>query len=683
MKKILSSVLAAATLASVMVFPATAEGEAPKSVTQEIDVLYMSTQPTFDGDITAEEWGEKSFTVTGATAAKPGDTAPSAANTFAWYEHVYDEIGKTITSEDEVNKKRVLEQLTYDIWLRWDTKYLYIAAKVNDPDGYYLPAGRERIWDGDCVQFRVDPMGPNGYLSYKDPSYDYKTEGFDTTKTEYSSHTPWAYRTKICNIGLGAVNGDTTNSRNVQAYDMADNGTGDMTKQQLLNDPNKLGPNVNPLGDENDYASLFNMKITDNGDGTCVNTYECAVPWVFLDQWGLGQVAVGYVWGMSIVVLDGYDDGDSNTAPFGSWLTWGSGICGDQMDKAYLRPTIGGSNGIILSDEDALTGETVEGLPQVVLPTPYDEVTYNIIDATGMSAYYLGSSASAVDGDFEISWDIAYLGEDPINPDRTWVGALLGDGYGMAAGWEADTKKFFVGENHWSNGVNTDENVPYAQSEIEFDWPVGEWHRLGIKVVDDTVTVTFDGEVVLEDTDKRNTCISLTTTYEMVIYNIGNYVYDNYKIVTGDEVIADFTCDSDDVEFNKSDFKLNALPMAHEFVEGKCQKACELTEDPNDTSEYGCLMHPDVDADGNPVMKCDFCGTVEAASVVYGDVTGEGSVNLSDVSKLLQFIAKWEGVDVDTVAADVNCDNSINLSDVSKMLQFIAKWEGIVLGPQA
>ncbi len=677
MKKILSSILAAATLASVMVFPATAE--APKSVTQEVDVLYMSTQPTFDGDITAEEWGEKSFTVSGATAAKPGDTEPSAANTFAWYEHTYDEIEKVITKENEASKAKVLG-LTYDVWLRWDTKYLYIAAKVNDPDGYYLPAGRERVWDGDCVQFRVDPQGPNSYLSYKDPSYDYKTEGFDCEKATHADYSPWAYRTKICNIGLGAVNGDTTTSRNVQAYDMADNGTGKMTKQQLLNDPKKLGPNVNPLKDENDYASLFNMKITDNGDGTSTNTYECAVPWAFLDQWGYGQVAVGYVWGMSLVVLNGYNTGDALSSAYNSWLTWGSGICGDQQDKVYMRPTAGGSNAIILSDKDAITGETVADLPQVVIPSPDDEVVHNIIDATGMSAYYLSSSASAVDGDFEISWDIAYLGTDPINPDRTWVGALLGEGYGMAAGWDADTKKFFVAETNWNEGIN--KSIPYSQSDVEFDWPIGEWHRLGVKVLDDTVTVTFDGEVVLVDTDKRNISFTTSTVYEMIIYNIGDYVYDNYKIVTGGETIADYTCDSDDEDFNRSDFRLNAVPMSHEFVEGKCKKACELSEDPNDTSMYECLMHADVDADGNPIMKCDFCGTVEAASVVYGDVTGEGDVNLSDVSRLLQFIAKWEGVEVNTVAADVTGEGDVNLSDVSRLLQFIAKWD-VVLGPKA
>ena len=675
MKKILSSILTAATLASAMIVPATAE--AAKSVTQEVDVLYMSTQPTFDGVINADEWGEKSFTVNGAEAAVPGDTAPSAKNTFAHYEYEYDTLLKEFTKIDEQNKALV-ESLTYDVWLRWDTKYLYIAAKVNDPDGYYLPAGRERIWDGDCFQFRIDPQGPNGYQKYKNPEYDYKTEGFNVDGAESVGFVPWAYKTKICNIGLGAVNGDTSNTRNVQAYDMADQGTGKMEKPQLLNDANKLGPNNNPLKDENDYASLFNMSITDNGDGTSTNCYEYAVPWAYVDQWGFGQVAVGYAWGMSAVVLDGWKNNNPESMMYGtayqSYLTWGSGICGAQQDEAVLRPTIGGSNAIILSDVDALTGEKVEGLPQMEEKTDDAEVVRQVIDATGMSAYYLPSGDNyAVEGDFELSMDIAYLGTDPINPDRTYVGVWLGEGYGMAAGWDADTKKFFVAEQLFDKGINKD--IPYAESEEEFDWQVGDWHNMTINVVDTVVTISLDGKEVLVDDDKRNACVDTAGKYSIITYNIGDYVYDNYKITTGGEVVCNYTCDTDDEAFTTSDFQLMAIPMSHMFVEGKCKNA-----DPE--SLYNCLMRKNVTADGKACLKCDFCGTEEVVSVIYGDVNGDELVTLSDVSKVLQYIAKWEVKDFDEAAADVTGDGLVTLSDASRMLQYIAKWD-VTLGPKA
>ena len=67
-------------------------------------------------------------------------------------------------------------------------------------------------------------------------------------------------------------------------------------------------------------------------------------------------------------------------------------------------------------------------------------------------------------------------------------------------------------------------------------------------------------------------------------------------------------------------------------------------------------------------------------AVTYGDVNGDGNVNLSDISMMLQAIAKWDITGYNATAGDVNGDGAVNLSDVSKTLQAIAKWEGVVLG---
>lgn len=72
---------------------------------------------------------------------------------------------------------------------------------------------------------------------------------------------------------------------------------------------------------------------------------------------------------------------------------------------------------------------------------------------------------------------------------------------------------------------------------------------------------------------------------------------------------------------------------------------------------------------------------LEETVTTYGDASGDGSVNLSDVTILLQAIAKWD-VTLNNDAADVNCDGSVNLSDVTLLLQYIAKWD-VVLGKQA
>ena len=592
MKKILSSILAAATIASVAVFPASAEGRSNVSV----DVPYMTAKPTFDGIINAEEWGEKTFTVTGSSAAKPGDTAPAANNTFAWYSFEYDTTDKVITSEDEEAKATVLAT-SYDVWLRWDLEYLYVAVQVNDPDGYHLEKYNENIWDGDCVQLRVDPMGPNSYQSYKNPDYDYTEEPFDVSAASVVGGTPWAYWTKICNVGLGMrekpvpVDEDHPDGIAIeyQAFDMANNGTGNLTEKMKINDYEKLGPDSSTGGLGVNLASEFYMTVVDDGNGGSVNSYELAMPWAFIDQWNLGQVAVGYAWGMSLVVLGASEE----SGKYHSWLTWGSGICGDQQEVDILKPTCGGSNAIILTDKDALDpSKTVADLPQASDDSVVTEKVPMVIDATGRAAFYLGSTEElvAVDGDYSASVDIAYLGPDSLKPDGTHIAFKLGDNYGMLAGWEASTKEFFIAGSKFLDGI--DKDIPYAKSDETFDWEIGEWHNLGVTVLDNKVTITMDGEVVLEDTDSRYVCTN--NPYQIILYNTGDYVLDNYKITTADgsRVICDYTLDTDDEAFEKSDFKLGIMPQSFKLVEGKCKNA------PESDSLYDCLMKPAVNAEG-------------------------------------------------------------------------------------
>lgn len=63
---------------------------------------------------------------------------------------------------------------------------------------------------------------------------------------------------------------------------------------------------------------------------------------------------------------------------------------------------------------------------------------------------------------------------------------------------------------------------------------------------------------------------------------------------------------------------------------------------------------------------------------IYGDITGDEKINLTDVSTILKYIAKWD-IEMNTEAADVNCDSKVNLTDVSTILKYIAKWD-VVLG---
>ncbi|MBQ7828362.1 MAG: dockerin type I repeat-containing protein [Clostridia bacterium] len=57
-----------------------------------------------------------------------------------------------------------------------------------------------------------------------------------------------------------------------------------------------------------------------------------------------------------------------------------------------------------------------------------------------------------------------------------------------------------------------------------------------------------------------------------------------------------------------------------------------------------------------------------------GDVNKDCSVNLSDVTLTLKYIAEWDNIEIDTTLANINSDDTVNLIDVSLILQLIAGW---------
>lgn len=59
---------------------------------------------------------------------------------------------------------------------------------------------------------------------------------------------------------------------------------------------------------------------------------------------------------------------------------------------------------------------------------------------------------------------------------------------------------------------------------------------------------------------------------------------------------------------------------------------------------------------------------------VTGDVSGDGNINLADVSAMLKHIAKWD-TEIHIPAIDVNLDGKDNLNDASHLLKYIAKWD--------
>jgi len=661
MKKILSTILASVLLIGAVIVPTAAED---KVYTQTVETPYFSQKPVIDGNVTEEEWGAPSVTIKTSAAAQPGSTAPADNNCYLWYNHTYDSTTGTYSDVD-MQAKTMLSNLTIKMWFRWDVDNYYMAAIVDDPDGYFLPSGRANIWNGDCLQFRIDPMGPNGYAAYKNPEYNYKTDAYDPNAAKGNDYQPWSYRSKICNIGLGMIK-NARGEWQYQAYDMADSGTGNMTGALLTNDPKKLGPD-GPTTEEAGFAGInlaseFMMK---NEGGK--NYYEVAVPWAYLDQWKINTVGVGSVWGISVSNLMGKEQANGYYAYF----QWGYGICGSQHSNANERVTVGGTNALILTDKDALTGAAVADLPQYTAPEP-GEIINNVLDLRGMDSYYLGSSEeiSVTDGDFFTEFDVVYIAPYPVAPEQTHVAVRLGEGYGKSAGWDGATGEYFITGASWGNGI--DKSVPYAVSDDKFEWTPGEWHKLGVKVAGETVTVYFDGEVVLEDTDSSYKCTN--NPYQILFYTQGDFVFDNVCFYDGaGNPLAEFTHDSDDTAWNISDMKLQAIPMSIETIKAVCKGMDE-------NADYNCRYVLGETEDGLDCTVCDYCGTIgeileePEPEYIPGDADGNGKVNLQDASLILKKAAMWD-VTLVEAAADIDANGKINLQDASATMKIIAGWK--------
>lgn len=69
-------------------------------------------------------------------------------------------------------------------------------------------------------------------------------------------------------------------------------------------------------------------------------------------------------------------------------------------------------------------------------------------------------------------------------------------------------------------------------------------------------------------------------------------------------------------------------------------------------------------------------GQVEIVDFIFGDVDGDGVCNIRDATILRRYVAKWDGVTVNELAADVNNDGIVNIRDATILRRHVAKWGG-------
>ncbi len=69
---------------------------------------------------------------------------------------------------------------------------------------------------------------------------------------------------------------------------------------------------------------------------------------------------------------------------------------------------------------------------------------------------------------------------------------------------------------------------------------------------------------------------------------------------------------------------------------------------------------------------------VSEKDLIYGDVNGDGIVDVKDIVLFAQYLASWN-VEIDEATADCNADGAINILDVVLLAQHLAWWE-VTLG---
>ena len=168
MKKFASFLMIFAMLASLCAVGVSAE-KGGGQTNMEVTVPKFTAQPTFDGKVTEDEWGDATVhmvtdgAATLLNADKIGENEKlGLKNYFYWteFEGFYD-------------------SLAYDLWIRWDDEYLYVAAIVNDPDPFSADHDGDNTWSNDMIQMYVDDLGPSSIMLNEDKEFNYKTDSFN------------------------------------------------------------------------------------------------------------------------------------------------------------------------------------------------------------------------------------------------------------------------------------------------------------------------------------------------------------------------------------------------------------------------------------------------------------------------------------------------------------------------
>lgn len=306
-----------------------------------VEAPHFASAPAIDGVITEAEWGKP--TAYAIISLGRRDYARDDEDNVIVSDFCYMDEARTPYTND----------ISFNLWLRWDEKNFYIGVVSKDkyglsvnPESTFEKSGNYRgLWDGDALQFGIDPAGANSQGNPSQP---------------YPAFSKYTYI-----LGFTDVACTKTGIRSDAAFDVLVDGA----KGEI-----KWNSGVYP-----DFGGVAN---TEAG----YTTFEMAIPLSSFD----GTVADGKKngFGVTIARVSGtpstavLDNGSSGENYYECWLSWGDGVMGSLKDQ--LPENRCGANSVVLVDTDALGGTvappTVEtNAPVVDEP---EETTADVAEVT-------------------------------------------------------------------------------------------------------------------------------------------------------------------------------------------------------------------------------------------------------------------------------------------------------------
>lgn len=400
MRKTISLVLVAAMLLTMMVFAPTASAVTLDENNVQIDAQYFSGTTVWseiegtnasgfswydpvtikeggdhilnlDGIIEDGEWTSKVYHIDSDYAPQSGLAygnnslfeVPSAENTF--YRWLKDGNNKSLAPADG---------LEYDVRFMWDEQYFYIAVEFLDVDGNTnsgtATAGTN--WDGDAIQFRLDPNGANAFVGGQGydasvDSFPYDKEIHGDTDNTLNCTFPWS-NDETTYSGYGEETHSTIGNFIVSYYTSGYTDICDASKRYF---PEEIAvekedadgnivteietqykpADISGYGELEEekyaYATVYAHDVDRRPafvqDQTC---YEVALPWTLVaDDYAAEE---GAELGFSMVRFNASKSGGGT---YNSYLAWGSGICG--YETKDMPQVCGGSNALVLTGEDS------------------------------------------------------------------------------------------------------------------------------------------------------------------------------------------------------------------------------------------------------------------------------------------------------------------------------------------